>query len=228
MSLGVHFCDSLLIDYFVYSQMAKNAMSMLQKFEVADHPLFYLNYYGMLAWRFEPLLVCAEELRRAFEAALSLGQVDTAFFCSIHSIKSLIFSGARLKSILKEVDYYLHLLKTYKSEVSKKFLLIYRETVSLLIDNGKTTSIDSEPWVGDLGNKLAESSLFNKVIQCLWSGAFSLSSLYNCAHEYVISTPHPCSHLSPVLFRPRAAMPILQRKMCSHAGPIGTAHDIHV
>ena len=168
------FCNSFLTYYFVHSRMAKNAMSMLKRFDVADqYPLFYLNYYGRLAWRFEPLQVCADKTRRAFEAALSLGQVDTAFWCSTHSIKSLIFSGARLRSILKEIDYYLHLLETYKSEVSKNFLLIFRETVSLLIDNGKTTSIESAPCVGDLndpGNKLRESALFHKAIQCLWVG----------------------------------------------------------
>ena len=172
------FCDSLLTYtyyyYFVHSQMAKSAMSMLNRFDVADqYPWFYLIYYGRLAWRFEPLQVCADMLRRAFETALSLGQVGTAFYCSTHSIKSLFYSGARLRSILKEIDYYLHLLETYKSEASKNFLLIFRETVSLLIDNGKTTSIESTPCVGDLddpGNKLRESALFHKVIQCLWVG----------------------------------------------------------
>ena len=154
--------------------MAKNAMSMLKRFDVAEqYPLFYLDYYGRIAWRFEPLQVCADELRRAFEAALSLGQVQTAFNCAAHSIKSLIFSGANLNSILKEIDYYLHLLKTYKSEVSKNFLLIFRETVCLLIDNGKTNSIESAPCVGDLNDpaiKQRESALFHKAMQCMWIG----------------------------------------------------------
>lgn len=153
--------------------MAKHAMSTLKRFDVADQSLFYQNYYGRLAWRFEPLQLCADETRRTFEAALSLGQVDTAFLSAVHSIKSLIFSGARLKSTLKEIDYYLHLLETYKSEVAKNFLLIYRETVCLLIGNGKTTSIESASSVGDLndtGNKLRESDLFHKAIQCYWIG----------------------------------------------------------
>ena len=154
--------------------MAKNAMSMLKIFNVADHqPSFYQYYYGRLAWRFEPLQVCADETRRAFQAALSLGQVDIAFFSSVQSIKCLIFSGAELKSILKEIDYYLHLLKTYKSKVAKNFLLIYRETVCLLIDNGKTTSIESAPGAEDLnelGNKVRESVLFHSAIRCYWLG----------------------------------------------------------
>ena len=176
MSFSVYFCDSLLTDIFVHSLMAKNAMSMLKKFDVVDqhhHPLFYQSYYGRLAWRFEPLQVCADETRRAFQAALSLGQVDTAFLSAVHSIKTLIFSGARLKSTLKEIDYYLHLLETYKSEVAKSFLLIYRETVCLLIGNGKTTSEESALCVGDLnefGNKLREAALFHKAFQCYWIG----------------------------------------------------------
>lgn len=155
---------------------------MLTRFDIADqYPLFYLNYYGRVAWRFEPLQECADKLRRAFEAALSLGHVDSAFYCSIHVIVKSIFSGASLRSILKEIDYYLHLLKTYKSEVSKTYMLIYRETVSLLID-GQTTSIEATPCVGDLndpGNKLRESALFHKACQSFWAGHTQRCRYYN-------------------------------------------------
>lgn len=147
---------------------------MLNRFDVADQfPSFYFNYYGRVAWRFEPLQECTKKLRQAFEAALSLGHADTAFYCAIHVILKSIWCGTSLRSILKEIDYYLHLLKTYKSEVSKTYMLIYRETVSLLIDNGQTTSIEATPCVGDLNdpsNKLRESALFHKVIQSLWLG----------------------------------------------------------
>ena len=156
---------------------------MLKRIDVADQsPSFYFNYYGRVAWRFEPLQECVDKSRRAFEAALSMGQVEIAFFCTIHVISKSIYSGAKLKSILKEIDYYLHLLKTYKKEVSKTHLLVYRETVSLLIDNAETTSIEASPCVGDLndpGNKLREMFLFHKAIQCLWTGHIERCRYYN-------------------------------------------------
>ena len=174
LTLNSSLTSHVFVSHFVHSRIAKNAMSMLKRFDVADqYPLFYLNYYGRVAWRFESLQVCTDKLRRAFEAALSLGHVDIAFYCSIHVIKNSIFSGASLRSILKEIDYYLHLLKTYKIETARTFLLIFRETVSLLIDNGQATSIEATPCAGDLsdpGNKLRESAFFHKAVQCLWVG----------------------------------------------------------
>ncbi len=168
---------------FVRSRIAKNAMSMLKRFDVADqYPSFYLNYYSRVAWRFEPLQECVDKSRRAFEAALSLGFVDTAFYCAIHVILKSIFSGKSLRSILKEIDYYLHLLKTYKSEVSKTYMLIFRETVSSLIDNGQTTRIEATPRVGDLNdpcNKLRESALFHKAMQSFWIGHTQRCRYYN-------------------------------------------------
>lgn len=156
------------------SRIAKNAMTLMKRFDAADQlPVFYLNFYGMIAWRHETLQVSADKLRNAFEAALSLGHVDIAFYCCIHVIKTRLLCGHNLKSVLKEIDYYLHLLKTYKKEFSINFLLIFRETASLLIDNGKETSVEATPSVGDLddpGNKLRESALFHKAMQSYWTG----------------------------------------------------------
>ena len=136
-------------------------------------PVVYLNFYGRVAWRFEPFQVCADNLRQAFETALSLGQVDIAFYCSAHAIKYAIFSGTNLRSLLKEIDYYLHLLETYKCEVARNFLLTFRETVSILIDNGQATSIEAKACIGDLNDpetKMRESVFFHRVVQCYWVG----------------------------------------------------------
>ena len=139
-----------------------------------DHiPIGFFNFYGWVAWRFEPFQVCADKTRRAFEIALSSGDVDTAFYCSAHIAKYAIFSGENLRSLLKEIDYYLHLLGTYKSEVARNFLLTFRETTSLLIDNGQATSIGAKAYYGDLddlGNKMREVFFFHKTIQCYWLG----------------------------------------------------------
>ena len=88
--------------------------------------------------------------------------------CGIHVIKYLLFSGANLRSILKEIDYYLRLLETYKSEMARNFLLTWRETVSMLIDNGQATSIQAKACLGDLedpGNKMREAFFHHSAIR---------------------------------------------------------------
>ena len=167
-------CFYRFTSHFARSRIAKNAISLLESSDVAERlPVVYLNFYGRVAWRFEPFQVCADNLRRAFETALSLGQVDIAFYCSYHVIKYAIFSGKNLRSLLRDIDYYLHLLETYKCEVARNTLLNFRETVSLLIDNGQSTSIAAKSDFGDVndpGNRLREELVFYKAVQCYWVG----------------------------------------------------------
>eukprot|EP00985_Skeletonema_marinoi_P005579 scaffold2429_cov154-Skeletonema_marinoi.AAC.1 len=155
-------------------RIAKGAMSLRETFDVsAQIPELYFNFYGRIAWRFEPFQAGIEPLRQGFEVGLSSGNKDMGLHCLIHTVKNAIFSGASLKSILKEIDYYLHLLKTYKSEVTNNFMLNFRETVSLLIDNGEATSIPEKAVFGDLndpGNKPREAFFHHAVIRCYWSG----------------------------------------------------------
>ena len=167
-------CFLRITPLFAHSRIAKGAMSLLERLDVADQlPVILLNFNGWVAWRFEPFQVCGDKTRRAFETALSLGNVGLAFYCSFHVIKYAIFSGANLRSLLKEIDYYLHLLKTYKREVPRNYLLNFRETVSLLIDKGQATSIEAKACIEDLNNpdnRMRESLFFYKAVQCYWVG----------------------------------------------------------
>ncbi len=136
-------------------------------------PELYFNFYGRIAWRFESFQAGIDNLRQGFEAGLSCGHSDMGLHCAVQVIKNTIYSGANLNSIMKEIDYYLHILETYKSEVTRNFLLIFRETVSTLIDNGQATSIDATPCVGDLDdqkNKLRDSVLHHSANRCFWLG----------------------------------------------------------
>eukprot|EP00985_Skeletonema_marinoi_P015734 scaffold8218_cov151-Skeletonema_marinoi.AAC.1 len=156
------------------NRIAKGAMSLQERFDVsAQIPELYFNFYGRIAWRFEPFQAGIEPLRQGFEAGLSSGNKDMGLHCLIHTVKNALFSGASLKSTLKEIDYNLHLLKTYKSEVTNNFMLNFRETVSLLIDNGEATSIPEKAVFGDLndpGNKPREAFFHHAVIRAYWSG----------------------------------------------------------
>jgi len=166
---------SLFFSISLFSRMASNAMQLLERFDITSDqiPELFFNFYGRIAWRFEPIESGINSCRRGFEAGLSNGNSDTSFHCAVQVIKNSIFSGTNLRVILKEIDYYLHLLETHKSELAKNYMLIFRETVSVLIDNGQTTSIAEKADVGeinDASNKMREAVFFHKVIQCFWRG----------------------------------------------------------
>lgn len=160
--------------FSIYSRIAKDAMSLQEKFDMtAIIPDLYVYFYGRIAWRFEPLQAGIDKLRQGFEAGLSSGHADMGLHSAVQVIKNTICMGANLTSILKEIDYYLHTMETYKSAMGRTFMLIFRETVSTLIDNGEATGIGANPSVGDLNdqkNKFRESVLYHSAIRCYWLG----------------------------------------------------------
>ena len=135
-------------------------------------PEIYFNFYGRVAWRFEPFQDGMVRLRQGFEAGLSSGHVDMGFYCLVFFIKLSIVSGANLKSTLQEIDSHLRLLKTYKSEVSNNYILNYRETVSLLIEKGGARSTEVKDDFGIVDeSKLRDDELFyHKGIRAFWLG----------------------------------------------------------
>ncbi|KAK1741510.1 putative AAA ATPase [Skeletonema marinoi] len=155
-------------------RIAKNALSLQERFDVAAQvPELYNNFYGRFAWRFEPFQVCVNNLRRGFEIGFSSGNNDMGLQCAFQLIKTNIFSGSNLKSLLNEIDYYLHFFKTFQITRGINVLVIFRETVSVLIDKGQATSIEAKAAFEDLNdpeNRLRGVLYFHKAIQAYWSG----------------------------------------------------------
>ena len=117
----------------------------------------------------------AAQLRKCFVTSLSFGNAKLAFYCAGQGTQFSIISAEKgLGSLLKEIDYYLHLLETYKNQMAKNCLLCYRETVSALIDKGRTTSIQAKlsfEDVSDPGKKpLLEMFYFHQVYRNYWLG----------------------------------------------------------
>ena len=94
----------------------------------------YYAYYGYVAFHTEPLQVCADMLQQAFDVGMSLGLSKTAFYNAIQHIKYSLFAGQQLTLLLERVDYYLVLADQYKNEFSKRYISIFRDTISTLID----------------------------------------------------------------------------------------------
>ena len=174
---SIHFHLSLFRSY-----IAKNALSLLERFDVGGDQIsgVFMNFYGRIAWHYEPFQVCGDNLRRGFESGLSSGS-NLGFHCAFHVIKTAIISGEKLDSLLKEIDYYLHLLKTYKSELMKNALLISRETVSALIDKGEATSIEAKVF----NNSSQEPVFFHQAYRAFWSGyTVRCHHYFENAHNY--------------------------------------------
>lgn len=165
---------TILFCFSINSRIAKNALSLRERFDtVAQTPEVYLNFYGGIAWRFEPFQVCSDYLWRGFETGLSTGNTHAAWLCALQSTTLSIISGANLKSVLNKIDYYLHLSKTFNITIGKNLLLVYRETVSILIDKGEATSIEAKPTFGDINdpeNKLRDVYYRHEAIRAFWSG----------------------------------------------------------
>jgi len=147
-------------------------MSLSERFIIPDVELRKLFYFtgGNLEWFHK----CAQSLRGSFESALSSGNANAGFLCAAQSILYSIVSGEKeLTLLLKEIDYYLHLLGTYKSEMAKNYLLNSRRTISQLIDKGETTSIEEKECLGDLndpGNRFLDSFYFHQTLRNFWLG----------------------------------------------------------
>lgn len=163
-----------LFCFSIISRIAKNALSLRERFDtVAQTPEVYLNFYGGIAWRFETFQVCADYLCRGFETGLSTGNTHAAWLCALQATLLSIISGANLKSLLNKIDYYLHLSKTFNIEIGKNLLLVYRESLSILIDKGEATGIEAKPTLGDIndpGNKLRVIFYRHEAVRAFWLG----------------------------------------------------------
>ena len=161
---------------FAHSHIAKNALAMSEKFGSSDKKTeLCVNYY-MGAGHLDSYQSGADQLRRGFASGMSSGNASMAFYCASHGIHFSTMSAEQdLSSLLKEIDYYLHLLGIYKSEMAKKIILCYRETVSTLIDRGEATGIEARLCQADIsdpapGNKLLEVFYFHQVFRNYWLG----------------------------------------------------------
>ena len=147
-------------------------MSISKRFNVSDQ-VAELNFefvysVGYLEWLHSGI----NRLREGFQSSLSSGNANMGFLCAGQSMLLSSISGEKkLDLLLKEIDYYLNLLQTYNSEMARRFLLISRKTVSMLIDKGESIEEDSSPRAGSgTPLKVLEMIHFNQAIQNYWLG----------------------------------------------------------
>ncbi len=136
-------------------------------------PQLIFSYYGYVAYYSTvPFQSCADTLRQGFDAGLSLGDSLTAFFNAIQYMKTAMPAGENLQSLLKRVDYFLASAEKYNSQLAKTYFLIYRGSISTLIDKGESTSSTRYPnaTVENKTGNIAEMAYFHRAIQAYYQG----------------------------------------------------------
>lgn len=175
---------------FPCRRIAKNAMVLSERFDLSDEMAELRLHFHMGAGHLESFQFGASNLRKGFGSGLTSGNANTAFYCAIQgTFYSIISAEKELNLLLQEIDYYLHLLKTYKSEMTRYYMLCYRETVSILIDKGDATGIEAKLChddVSDPGNKLLEVFYFHEVFRNHWLGYPERSNHYVKKYEELI------------------------------------------
>jgi hypothetical protein len=170
-----HFSNIVRNDIACVSRIGRAVMSCWKTryHSSMQLPKLYSAYYGFIAHYTEPLQTCADMLRQGFDIGMSLGQTGVAFQNSSLHISTALIAGERLPTLLERVDYYLDLTNTYQNENMKEHLSITRETISILIDNGESTS-SSRHGIHVPSNMASTQVLewiyFLLVIQTFWQG----------------------------------------------------------
>jgi hypothetical protein len=158
------------------SQIGKAAMSCFkQRYNTPDLvPDIYAVYYGFLAPYTEPLQTCADMLRQGFDAGMSLGETGAAFLNSSLHIRTGLIAGDRLPTLLEMVDCYLKQQTMNQHESARPYMLIFRGTISVLIDKGDTASLSSndvlEVSTDTENSNMLEAMYFHLSIQAYWQG----------------------------------------------------------
>jgi hypothetical protein len=175
----------------IATRIGKAALSCSkERYHASEHLAnLYHVYYGMIAPHTEPLQTCADMLRQGFDAGMSLGDSDIAFFNSISHVRTLIMAGERLPTLLEKVNYYLMMANAYKNSIARAFFSLYRDTVTILTDNGGTSSstdYSNDLPTNDANAKLLGSIYFQRAIQAYWLGHIKRCQFYTEKYrEYV-------------------------------------------
>ncbi len=157
------------------SRIGKATMSCYrERYQTAEIlSRLYTVYYCFIAPFTEPLQTCADMLRKGFDAGMSLGESGMAFLNSGIHIRCTLLAGDRLPTLLEKLDYYLKLANTYQDENLKEPLSLLRETISILINNGGTSSSSRHSIdvpTDSVNAKVLGVIYFQGAIRAFWQG----------------------------------------------------------
>ncbi len=140
------------------------------------------QYYALVAYYSEPFQHCHDMLKEGMEAGMCCGDIRYSFLNGLNQIRLGLMSGNNLQDLRKETEYYLSLMGKQKENQTKALILMFHETISLLISNSEYTA----PTVA-VGSIIPPSQhCVHKVLQ-----SFFLSRSERCNHfaEKILQSP---------------------------------------
>ena len=155
------------------SQIGKAAMSCYQnRYNTSDQlPQLSVAYYGFFAWHIESLQTCAAMLRRGFDAGMSLGQINHAIANSIHEIKYSLAAGYKLHTLLDKLNHTLELANNHQQNMAEVYLMIFRGTISTLINKREASIEKSYDSPSEMTNShVLEVMYYHRSLQAFWQG----------------------------------------------------------
>lgn len=145
------------------------------------------QYYALVAFYCEPFQRCHDMLKEGVEAGMCCGDIRYSFLNGLNQIRLGFMCGRNLQELRKQIEYYLSLMGKHKENQTKALILMFHETISLLISNSPYTA----PTVA-VGSIIPPSHhCFHKVLQ-----SFFLSRSERCNHfaEKIIQSPEGGRH----------------------------------
>lgn len=140
------------------------------------------QYYALVAYYSEPFQRCHDMLKEGVEAGMCCGDIRYSFLNGLNQIRLGLMSGRNLEELRKEIEYYLSLMGKHKENQTKALILMFHETISLLISNRQYTA----PTVA-VGSIIPPSQhCFHKVLQ-----SFFMCRSERCNHfaEKIMQSP---------------------------------------
>ena len=118
---------------------------------------------------------------------MSSGDCGTAFLCSTKYAIVSLFYGKHLLSLLKTIDQHISLMNKFQIKVFHSYLMLYRETVSILIDKGDKTKSDAHKGILSESELNERGTYIAKAIQSFWLGysqrcQYSVEKLLSMLH----------------------------------------------
>ncbi len=133
----------------------------------------FFQHYALVACYSEPFQHCRDMLKEGFEAGMCSGDIRNAFLNELNQIRLSLLSGENLHDLLRETEYYLSLMGNRQQNQTKALMMMFHETISLLISNSEYTA----PTV-------ATGSIIPPLQQCFHKAfqSFFMSRSERCNH----------------------------------------------
>lgn len=153
--MGCKTCEiamSILDQCFDYSEIKASVVVLVS--------YFYQHCY--------PIQKVAESCSKGFELGIASGETVSAFFNAVQQIRLSFMGGNRLPDLLRETEKYISIAGHHRNSVSKAYLSVQRQTISILMGINTGVGEDRPDTVYSLRRSV--QTIFYQSLQSFWLG----------------------------------------------------------